>query len=84
MLWPILLLSLKAETAARHHIVATDVPDKDPDHEPCEIKGDVIVEANSCKQVDGWDNGRCMMWAVCAYQATDDPPSAWPIKLRVG
>ena len=87
-LWPIVLLSLKPEVALRHQVVADD----DPEYDPCKTGGVVHVDTDNMDDMqyyatnpskDGWVDGKTQIWAVCAYQACDDPPTGWAIHLRI-
>ena len=86
-LWPLVLLSLKPEVQAEHQVIGGA---GDDEFDPCSTGGELYMNMDDAEYYathtpqDGWVDvdGKCV-WAVCAYQATDSPPQAWPIRLRV-
>ena len=85
------------EVELDHEVVQKDGGDGGDWEDPCKT-GEVYVSATDAEglrrlsptdatdfrgMIDGWGDSRGL-WAICAYQATDEPPSGWPLRVRFG
>lgn len=83
MVWPLLIISFDEEFAASYSVPSVVADDDDGDDDPCQIK--VLYADNENAEAispDGWREKSC--WAICAYQACEIKPQAWPVLLRRG
>lgn len=78
--WPIVVLSFAKDVAEQHQVIfTTDGGDGDGDFDPCQL-GELEISEEDARELGQTPQG---VWAVCAYQACNSPPTAWPLRLQV-